>query len=82
MDLEDLPEYIEHMRTRFLQDALATATAAYWRRRADDFDAATPRLDDWPGQATPEDIEAARYRNAAIALACRRHADLMLGGRL
>jgi hypothetical protein len=34
MRLEELDDYVEHFRKRVLQEALASATAAYWRRRA------------------------------------------------
>lgn len=45
--LSDLPEYVEHMRARVLQDALAEASASYWRRRAETFAAVgTPACDE------------------------------------
>ena len=37
MELTTLAADVEHFRNRVLQDALAEATAAYWRRRAEDF---------------------------------------------
>jgi len=30
--------YVEHFRTRLLQDAIAAALPSTWRRRAEDFD--------------------------------------------
>lgn len=33
----DLAAHVEHFRARVLQDALAEATASYWRRRAEQF---------------------------------------------
>lgn len=78
----DLTDYIEHFRRRVLQDALAEATANYWRRRAETFDAALPRAGDFTGRATSDDIERRRYRVAASALACRQRAALSMGGEL
>ena len=41
-----LHTHVEHMRRRVLQDALAEATARYWRHRADQFAAVgTPACD-------------------------------------
>ena len=34
MNLSELPEYVEHFRSRVLADALQEATSAYWLRRA------------------------------------------------
>ncbi len=43
----DLTAYIEHFRARVLQDALAEATANYWIRRAETFEAVgNPRCDE------------------------------------
>lgn len=78
----DLPEFVEHFRQRVLQDALAEATATYWRRRAQTFLAAMPRPGDYTGQATPQEIEARRERIAAAARACAERAELAIGGDL
>lgn len=44
---DKLTVHIEHFRARVLQDALLEATAVYWLRRADAFDAVgTPRCDE------------------------------------
>jgi hypothetical protein len=37
MSARTLVEHVEHFQHRVMQDALAEATAAYWRRRAEDF---------------------------------------------
>lgn len=42
-------EYLDHFRARVLQDAFAEATADYWLRRAEAYEAARPRLTDHPG---------------------------------
>ena len=72
--MSDDPGYVDHFRGRVLQDALVEATAAYWQRRGDVFDAARPRACDFPGGATEADLDAARRRCGAVALACRQRA--------
>ena len=42
MIFTDIADHVEHHRGRVLQDALAEATAHYWRRRAQTFRDATP----------------------------------------
>jgi hypothetical protein len=49
MTVAGLVAHVEHFQHRVIQDALAEATAAYWRRRADQFDAAQPRPGDYLG---------------------------------
>lgn len=82
MKLSDLEVYVDHFRTRVLQDALAEATADYWRRRALSFETALPRPGDFTGRATPEQIEEQRMRVASTVLACVQRAELMIGGRI
>lgn len=82
MTLDQLTDYVEHFRRRILQDALAEATAEYWRRRAQTLEAALPRRGDFTGRATPEQLEEQRMRVASTVLACRQKAELMLGGRI
>lgn len=71
-----LAEYLDHFTKRMLQDALAEATAAFWLRRAEDFEAAKPI-------APPEgfrDPEAARERWRRChetAKACRAAAEVV-----
>lgn len=71
-----LAAHIAHSRARALQSALSEATASHWARRADAFEAARPRPGDFTGRASPADVAAQDRRLAAMALACRRHADL------
>lgn len=80
--LSELEEHVDHFRNRVLQDALAEATAHYWRRRARSFEVALPRPGDFTGRATPEQIEEQRMRVAATILACAQRAELMIGGRI
>jgi len=75
-----LGEYVEHFRTRVLQDALTEATREYWTRRAQTFEAAMPRPGDFTGRATPEDLTAQRERLASTAAACRQRAAVSLVG--
>lgn len=72
-----LSQSIEHFQQRGLQDALAQATAQFWRKRAADFEAARPRSGEFHGRATREELAARDARCAATALACRRHAELL-----
>jgi|LULE01.1.fsa_nt_gb hypothetical protein len=60
MSAPDLDAYVEHFRTRVLQDALAEATASYWNRRAATFAAV--------GNARCDAIAAACRNRAAVAL--------------
>ena len=39
MKITDLEEYVENFRRRVLQDAMSEATAAYWTKRAQQFEA-------------------------------------------
>lgn len=80
MKIDELPEYVEHFRERVLQDALAQATASYWHKRAEAFEAAAPRPCDFTGRATEEELEFRRRAMATAAQACRQKAALMLGG--
>ena len=60
MSTRQLVEHVEHVQHRVVQEALATATAAYWNRRAEDFQrVGTPECD--------EVAEACRNR-ARVAL--------------
>ena len=70
-----------HLGARVLQDALTEATAEYWLRRADQFEAAAPKLGGYHGHATREELNEAWTRCHATAAACRRHAELIMQGR-
>jgi hypothetical protein len=72
---------LEHFRARLLQDCLTEATAAYWVHRAYQFQEAAPKPGDFHGQATRAQLAEARGRCLAIALACRRRAQLIMDGR-
>lgn len=74
--MSDLAEFIEHFRARALQGALAQATAAYWLRRAAQFEAAKPRLGEFHGQMTPPELSAKWQELDAIVRACRGRASI------
>jgi len=57
---EELDAYVENFRRRVLQDALATATAAHWRRRAAQFAAV--------GNEACDEIARACRRHARLML--------------
>jgi hypothetical protein len=69
---------IAHFRARLLQDCLSQATAQYWERRAQQFENAAPRKGDYCGNAARDDLLDTWERCRATALACRRHAQLIL----
>ncbi len=75
-----LSEHVQQFQLRVVQGALTTATAAFWRRRAADFDQARPRDSDYTGNATRDDLAALDQRCAAAARACRHHALLVESG--
>ncbi len=58
--MPDLTEYVEHFRGRVMQDALTEATAAYWTRRAEQFEAV--------GNERCDEIAQACRNRAAVAL--------------
>jgi hypothetical protein len=72
---------IDHFRARILQDALTEATAAYWLRRAEQFEAAAPQPTDYNGHATEEELAKAWVQCKTAAITCRRHAELISQGR-
>jgi hypothetical protein len=72
---------LDHFQARILQDALTEATSAYWRRRAEDFEAAAPKPTDHNGNASPEQLTDALVRCLTTAVACRRHAELIMQDR-
>jgi len=77
---EPLDEW-DRYRARFAADvcldAFHNAEAAYWRRRADTFEWAKPRLDDFHGQATRQELSEAWRRCDESARACRAKAEFL-----
>jgi hypothetical protein len=72
---------LDHFRARILQDALTEATAAYWLRRAEQFEAAAPQPTDYSGHASQEQLTKAWVQCQTAASTCRRHAELIMQGR-
>jgi hypothetical protein len=70
---------IDHFRARVLQDCLTEATAQYWVHRAYQFQQAAPRLEEFHGNATREELNEAWTRCHATAAACQAHAELISG---
>ena len=68
---------IDHFRARVLQDALTEATAQYWIHRAHQFQQAAPRLDEYRGQATSEQLTERWLECMATMQACLSQADLI-----
>ena len=76
--MSSLADHLEQFRARVLADALNEASAAYWLRRAVQFDNARPRPGDYTGAATPQQLAQRDARLAEVAQACRAAADVAL----
>ena len=72
-----LPLDFDQLRGRLLQDMLSEATAMYRERRAAAFELSAPRPGDFNGAANDIELQEAARRCRAVALACRRHAQLL-----
>jgi hypothetical protein len=70
---------LDHFRARILQDALTEATAQYWVHRAYQFHQAAPKLGEFHGDATRDELNEAWRRCHATTQACLSHADLLRG---
>lgn len=73
--MDDLDAYLDHFAQRLIRDAFNEATAAYWLRRAEQFEAARPKPGDYFGQATREEVRAQYDRLTMTAHACRARAE-------
>lgn len=71
------PTDLNRYRVRFLAQLLSEATADYWERRAETFEAARPRAGDYTGRATADQLDEVDKRCAQAAEACRFHAWLI-----
>ena len=72
---------LDHFRARILQDALTEATADYWEQRARDFEAAAPKIGEYHGCATRDELNEAWTRCHATAATCRAHVQLIREGK-
>jgi len=69
--------YVDQFRARVVQDALSEATADYWLRRAETFEAARHRPGvDYAGNATLDVLRARWVELTEVALACRNRASV------
>ena len=68
---------LDHFRARILQNALIEATAQYWIHRAQQFEDAAPRVGEFHGNATPDELRQRWYDCMGTATACRRRAELI-----
>lgn len=67
---------LDHFVMRLLTDALNEATRGYWEQRAEDFLNARPKIGDFHGEATPEQLRERWHRLTAIANACSARAQV------
>lgn len=72
----DIAAHCAHFAARVVQDALAEASAAYWLRRAEAFEAARPCHGDFHGQATREALHARYDLLTQQVAACRAAAHV------
>lgn len=77
-DLAPIVDFVDHFQRRVLVDALNEATAVYWRKRAETFEAARPRPGEFRGRATPDETRQRDQRLAQLAANCRLCAELAL----
>lgn len=70
-------EYVAHFVMRMLQDALDSATAEFWVKRATDFESARPKPGEFHGRATPAELNERDRRCREQAQACRDHAQVL-----
>lgn len=76
-DIVSLSETIDHFVKRLLTDCLNEATSRYWLKRAEDFERAKPRPDEFHGNAaTPAKLNEQWRRLDDIARACRARAQV------
>ena len=75
------PETENLVRVAIAADIFNIGTAIYWRRRAEQFEWAKPRLGENPGDRTNAELSAAWQRCHASAEACRNRARIAeMGG--
>ena len=61
---------------RLLQDVMADASRAQWLKRAEQFEAARPRLGEFYGQSSPEQLRERWLALTEVARACRARAEV------
>jgi hypothetical protein len=79
--LEAVVEQIDHFQARVCREAILSAEAAHFVRRAEMLEWARPRFGDWHGGATSEELRARYDRLTEEAQACRNRARVSeIGG--
>lgn len=64
------------VQRRVLQEAVSDGSRRFWLRRAQDFENAKPRLGEFHGKATPEELNARWTWCDQVARACRAKANM------
>lgn len=75
--MNETETWLDMFLRRVIVDALLEADACYWERRAEVLDGAAPRVGEFHGQATRDELNAAWRRCHADARRCRAHAALL-----
>lgn len=70
-------DLVDRFPYRAVRDAYLDATASYWRRRAQRFEDARPRRDDFTGNATIQQLRDQWNRLTELADACRARAEML-----
>src|SRR5215216_1369050 len=68
---------LDHFRARILQDALTEATTQYWIHRAYQFQQAAPKLAEFHGSSTRDELNQRWIDCMATTQACLNHAELI-----
>ena len=80
MTLEVVVEQLDALQHRVVAEAVLSGEAATWERRAAMLDWARPRVGDFHGGATREELRARYDRLTEQARACRARAALCVVG--
>lgn len=75
-DAATLPRRIDNFLHDTLLDVLVHANRQWWLRRAEEFEAARPRPDEFHGNASREELRARWIDLTEIAQACRARAGV------
>ena len=68
---------IDHVAVRVLAEAMADASAAWWRWRAEQLAAGLSRPGDYLGRRSPEEVAERNRRIRQDVARCLRHAQLL-----
>ena len=71
-----LGQTLDRWARRLLTDCLNEATRSYWLKRAESFERAKPRVGDFHGASTREELSERWRRADEIARACRMRASI------